>query len=139
MVDSKTFVQKLNKALAYEYAATIQYVQHAAVITGAQYDAIKKELVVHAGEELQHAILVSEIINDVDGIPTVDVAKINISENALTMLEQDLEGEQTAIDDYKELISMATELNEPGIRQTLEKILIEEEEHKRDLLGALGR
>lgn len=139
MVNHDQFIQKLNEALAYEYAATIQYVQHAAVITGAQYDSIAKEMLVHAGEELDHAIQVSKIINDLKGTPTVDVEKINISDNAVSMLEQDLAGEQTAIDDYKELIQIAQELNKPDIRQILEKILADEEEHKRDLLSALGR
>ena len=139
MANRNQFIQKLNSALEYEYAATIQYVQHAAVITGAQYDGIAKEMVVHAGEELEHAILVSKIINDLGGTPTVDVKKINISNDAVIMLEQDLAGEQIAIDDYKELIQIAQELNKPGIRQILEKILSDEEEHKRDLLSALGR
>jgi len=33
MVDKKTFIEKLNKALEWEYASSIQYVQHAALIT----------------------------------------------------------------------------------------------------------
>ena len=55
------------------------------------------------------------------------------------MLEQDLAGEQIAIDSYKELIALANELQEYGISHVLKSILANEEEHKRDLIGSLGR
>jgi len=138
MANQKLFVEKLNKALENEYAAVVQYVQHAAVITGAQYDAIAKELVVHANEELDHAVKISELINDFDGVPTINVEKREISNDGKKMLEQDLAGEQVAIDGYKELVKIANELGEFGAAQVLEGILAKEEEHKRDLLGALG-
>jgi len=139
MTTQKLFVEKLNKALEWEYAAIIQYVQHAAVLTGAQYDAISKELVVHANEELDHAVKVAELIKDFDGVPTVNTEKREVSSDGKKMLEQDLAGEQIAIDGYKELVKMANELSEFGTAQVLEEILANEEEHKRDLIGALGR
>ncbi len=139
MVSKKDLIEKMNKALALEYAAAVQYIQHAAVMTGAQYADIAKELDVHANEEIAHAIKVADIITDLDGTPTVDVEKRFVSDDAVKMLEQDLTGEQIAIDGYKELVKMAYELNEHGIRAVLEGILANEEEHKRDLLRALDR
>lgn len=139
MANRTEFLEKLNKALEREYAAVVQYVQHAAVITGPQYGEIVKELVVHAGEELDHAVKVSQLIDDLDGTPTIDIEKRFTSDDDQTMLEQDLAGEQIAIDSYKELIKMANDLNEHGVRAILESILAKEEEHKRDLLGALSR
>ena len=139
MAQKDQFIAKLNKALEWEYAAAIQYIQHAAVITGAQYGSIAEEMVVHANEEIEHAIQVSQMIADLGGTPTIDVEKRMISPDAVTMLEQDLEGEYIAIRDYKELIKMAFELDEFGKRTILEKILADEEEHARDLLGALGK
>lgn len=139
-MDQKSqFIAKLNKALEMEYGAAVQYIQHAAVITGAQYESIAKELVVHANEEIGHAVKVSVIIVDLDGVPSVDVEKRLVSPEAVVMLEQDLSGEQAAIAIYKELITMANEMGESGIRLVLEGILANEEEHARDLLGALGR
>ncbi len=138
-VTKKQFIDGLNQALESEYAASIQYVQHAAVITGAEYDAIAKELLVHANEELAHAITLSTAISDLGGIPSIDVKNREISEDAKTMLAQDLKGEEEAIDSYKTLISWAEELKEYGIRRVLEDILMQEEEHRRDLLSALGR
>ncbi|HKL44281.1 MAG TPA: ferritin-like domain-containing protein [Candidatus Absconditabacterales bacterium] len=139
MVDKKTFIEKLNKALEWEYASSIQYVQHAALITGPEYDAIAEELVVHAEEELAHAIKVADIIGDLGATPSVEVEKRETSEDSKEMLEQDLKGEEIAINLYKELIAMAEELGEYGKRRILEDILMDEEEHKRDLLGSLGK
>jgi len=133
------FIADLNKALEWEYAAAVQYVQHAATITGAQYAAIAKELVIHANEEMAHAVLVATVINDLGGVPTIDVEKREVSENSTTMLEQDLAGEELAISIYKALVKNADELGEYGIRQTLEGILMQEEEHRRDIMTSLGK
>ncbi len=55
------------------------------------------------------------------------------------MLEQDLGGEQLAIDRYKERIEQAIALKEWGLKRVLEDILLQEEEHKRDLLTVLDK
>lgn len=131
-------IEELNKDLEWEYAAAIQYIQHASIITGAQYEGIKKELIIHSQEEMQHAVTISEQIDFLGGVPTIDVEQRDIAEDAKTMLEQDLAGEDNAISRYKERIHQAEELQEYGLRRVLEDILIQEEEHKRDLLDALG-
>jgi bacterioferritin len=127
-------LEALNKDLEWEYAAAIQYTQHAAVITGAKYESIQKELLVHAQEEMQHAVMLAEQIDYLGGIPTIDVEARAVSTDSLEMLRQDLHGEQQAIDGYKERIAQAEFLREYGLRRVLEDILIQEEEHKRDLM-----
>lgn len=139
MATKEQFVKLLNKALEWEYAAAIQYVQHAAVITGPEYDAISAELIVHSNEEMAHAVVVSNIIADMNGIPSVDVEKRETSSNPKKMLEQDLAGEELAIKLYKELIAMAEQLGEYGKRRLLEDVLMDEEEHRRDILASLGK
>jgi bacterioferritin len=133
------FIKGLNKALEWEYAATIQYVQHAAMITGPEYDAVAAELIIHAGEELAHAVKVAEAIADLGGVPTVKAEKREIAKNSKKMLIQDLAGEELAIRIYKNLIVQAEALGEYGIRRAMEDILIQEEEHRRDILSSLGR
>ena len=128
-------LKNLNKDLEWEYAAAVQYTQHAAVITGAQYESIQKELLVHAQEEMMHAKMLSEQIDYLGGVPSVDVEKRETSKDSLEMLRQDLRGEQHAIDGYKERIAQAEALREYGLRRVLEDILIQEEEHKRDLMS----
>jgi bacterioferritin len=133
------FIVALNKALEWEYAAAVQYIQHAAEITGPEYDSIGKELVVHSNEEMGHALIVAEIVSDLGGTPSVDVEKREIAKDSKKMLEQDLAGEELAISIYKSLVKQAEELGEYGYRRQLEQILIDEEEHRRDLLSSLGR
>ncbi len=52
-ITKEQLLENLNGDLAWEYAALIQYVQHASVITGAEYESIVQELLVHANEEMQ--------------------------------------------------------------------------------------
>jgi len=133
-ISKKKLLEELNKDLEWEYAAAIQYIQHAAVITGAQYESILKELVLHSQEEMAHALMLSEQIDFLGGTPTVKVEEIKTSKNSLEMLKQDLGGEDLAIRRYKERIAQAEAAKEYGLRRILEDILIQEEEHKRDLL-----
>lgn len=136
-ITMKKLLSELNKDLEWEYAAAIQYVQHAATINGAQFDSIQKELLIHAQEETQHAVMLAEQIDFLGGVPTVDVEKRKISANSLEMLKQDLVGEENAIARYKKRIGQAEALKEYGLRRVLEDILIQEEEHKRDISNAL--
>ncbi|MFQ6604343.1 MAG: bacterioferritin [Fidelibacterota bacterium] len=134
-----TLIKALNKDLEWEYAAGIQYINHAAVMTGAKFDSIIKELVIHSQEEMAHATALAEQISFLGGNPSVSVETIETGTEALTMLEQDLRGEQHAIDSYKERIWQAEQLREYGLRRFLEDVLMQEEEHKRDLMTALGQ
>lgn len=136
-ITKEKMLELLNKDLEWEYAAAIQYVQHAAVITGAKYDSIQKELLIHSQEEMMHAVSLSDQINFLGGVPTVEVEKRSVSEKSLEMLRQDLAGEEDAIRRYRLRIEQAEELKEYGLRRTLEDILIMEEEHKRDLLTVI--
>jgi len=138
-MDKTELLKELNKDLEWEYAAAIQYVQHAAVISGAEYESIQKELLIHSQEEMQHAVSLSDQIDFLDGVPTVEVEKREISDKSLEMLKQDLAGEENAIARYRERIKQAEAMQEYGLRRALEDILIQEEEHKRDLLMAIER
>jgi bacterioferritin len=97
------------------------------------------ELLLHAQQEVQHAVMLSEQINYLGGVPTIDVEKRVISADSVEMLKQDLVGEDNAITRYKKRIGQAEELKEYGLRRVLEDILIQEEEHKRDLTNALSK
>lgn len=136
-ITKKKLLKELNKDLEWEYSAAVQYVQHASAITGAQYESIQKELIIHSQEEMMHAVMLSDQINFLGGVPTVDVEKRETDSDSLAMLKQDLKGEDNAINRYKERITQAEALKEYGLRRVLEDILIQEEEHKRDLLTVI--
>lgn len=137
-ITREELIDELNRDLAKEFQALVQYVQHAAAMTGAQYDAITAELVVHSNEEHAHAIALADQIDFMGGVPGIDVERALTSPEPHVMLEQDLEGELDAIARYRERIAQAEMLQEYGLRRVLEDILIVEEEHARDLQDALG-
>ena len=132
-VTKKKLLQLLNKDLEWEFAAAVQYIQHSATLTGAQYESIIKELVIHSTEEMQHALALSEQIDYLGGVPTVNIEERAISDDSFEMLEQGLRGEADAIRRYKERIEQAELLKEYGLRRVLEDILVMEEEHWRDI------
>jgi bacterioferritin len=138
-ITMKKLLAELNKDLEWEYAAAIQYVQHAALITGPEYESITKELIIHSQEEMQHAVSLSDQIAFLGGTPTVEVERREMSADSKVMLKQDLWGEDNAITRYKQRIAQAEALKEYGLRRVLEDILIMEEEHKRDLLTVLRK
>lgn len=138
MVGKKELIDLLNKDLALEYSAAIQYIQHAAVMKGAEFGDVIKELVIHANEEIGHAIILSKQIDFLGGVPTVDVALVKISKDNRAMLKQDLAGEADAISRYKNRIRQAEDLMEFALGQQLRNILAVEQEHAMDLKQALG-
>ena len=138
-IKKEDLIKLLNKDLEKEYAAAIQYIQHAAVMTGAKYGDIIKELKIHANEEIAHALILADQIAYLGGIPAIEVEKIYIDKDNDTMLEQDLAGEEDAIKRYKERVRQAEELQEYALSQQLRTILAQEQEHAMDLESALGK
>jgi len=136
-ISLEELIWELNKDLEWEYAAAIQYIQHASVITGPEYEGIQKELVIHSQEEMQHAVMLSEQIDFLGGMPTYRVEDIEVSPDSQDMLRQDLRGEDNAIIRYKERIYQAEQMREYGLRRVIEDILIQEEEHKRELMTVI--
>ena len=138
-VTLKKLTDLLNMDLELEYSAAIQYINHAAVMTGAAYGDIIKELKIHTNEEIQHATILADQIDYLGGSPSVEVGPIHVSENNDQMLEQDLDGEEDAIQRYKIRIEQAEQLKEFALAQQLRNILAMEQEHAMDLKQALGK
>lgn len=127
----------LNKDLTLEYAAAVQYIQHQAVLKGAKFQSIQKELIVHANEEIGHAIQLADQISYLGGTPTIEVGERHVATDGEEMLKQDLAGEKDAVARYRARIVQARDLGEFGLARVLEDILIMEEEHERDIASAL--
>jgi bacterioferritin len=129
----------LNKDLELEYAAAIQYINHSAVLSGAQYGDLIKEIKIHINEEIQHAMVIADQIDYLEGLPSCEVGPIRTSGDNEEMIRQDLEGEEDAISRYKMRIEQAEQLKEFALSQQLRTILAMEQEHAMDLKQALGK
>jgi bacterioferritin len=95
MPDTKTnpltrdqLIEFLNEDLAREYQAIIAYVNYSQVLKGAAYMNIADELAVHATEELAHALKISNAIDYLGGMPTVQPKPVKTSEKAEEMLRR---------------------------------------------------
>jgi bacterioferritin len=139
MISKEELIELLNKDLEKEYAAAIQYIQHSAVMSGAQFGNIIKELKVHANEEIGHALVLADQISFLGGVPSINVDEIKVNIDNVKMLEQDLAGEEDAIVRYKLRVEQAEELKEFALSQQLRNILAMEQEHAMDLQQALGK
>jgi bacterioferritin len=138
-VTIEKLIELLNMDLELEYSAAIQYINHAAVMTGAAYGDIIKELKIHTNEEIQHAMILADQIDYLRGSPSVNVGEIHTSNNNDEMLQTDLDGEEDAIKRYKIRIEQAEQLKEFALAQQLRNILAMEQEHAMDLRQALGK
>jgi len=137
-ITTENLLELLNHDLELEYSAAIQYINHAAVMTGAIYGDIIKELKIHANEEIAHAVILADQIDYLGGSPTVKVGEIHTSKDNVEMLKQDLAGEEDAIRRYKLRVEQAEQLKEFALAQQLRTILATEQEHAMDLKQALG-
>ena len=131
-------IDLLNEDLEREYQAIIAYVVYSQVLKGAEYMNIADELVVHAGEELQHAITLANQIDYLGGMPKTTPKPVKTSDKAKDMLKFDLENERVTIANYRTRVRQADALGEFALSETLREILVEEQDHLIDLATALG-
>jgi len=131
-------IELLNEDLAREYQAIIAYVVYSQVLKGAQYMKIAGELELHAGQELQHALILSKQIDYLGGTPTVAPKSVKLSEEPKELLRFDLDNEIETIRNYRGRVKQCEELGEFAIAEHLRKLLVDEQDHAIDLATALG-
>jgi bacterioferritin len=131
-------IELLNEDLAREYQAIIAYIVYSQVIKGAEFMSIAKELEVHAGEELQHAVTIAKQIDYLGGDPTVTPNTVKTSDKAEDMLRFDLANETATIRAYRDRVRQCETLGEFAMAEHIRAILMQEQEHQIDLATALG-
>jgi bacterioferritin len=137
-IDRQGLIGLLNEDLSREYQAIIAYVAYSQVLKGASYMSIAKELEVHAGEELQHALTIAKQIDYLGGTPTVVPKTVRMSENPQDLLRFDLENEVETIKAYRTRVAQCEALGEYAMSEHIREILKAEQEHLIDLATALG-
>lgn len=137
-VSRDELIKLLNGDLSREYQAIISYVVYSQVLKGAEFMNIAGELEKHAGEELSHALLISNQIDYLGGMPSVQAKPVRTSEKAKEMLRFDLENETETIRNYRERIRQCEELGEYAIAEHIREILMDEQDHLIALATALG-
>lgn len=136
--EMQSIINGLNKDLAREYKAIIQYVVFSSTLKGAEYGNIAEQLEKHASDELNHALKVAKQIDYLGGTPTIKAEEAKSSENPKEMLEIDLQAEQETIRNYRERIRQAEQAGEYALSEILRAIIAQEQDHEIDLKDALG-
>ncbi|MEM4348686.1 MAG: ferritin-like domain-containing protein [Candidatus Anstonellaceae archaeon] len=136
-------IELLNKALADEWLAYYQYWVGALVVRGPMRPEVQRELQEHAKEEYEHAEMLAERIIQLGGTPILHpkewFAKSNCGydeptdDHVLKILEQNIKGEQCAIEVYHKILQKVMIEKDPVTFHLIRKILEDEIEHEQEL------
>ena len=135
-------IKLLNKALADEWLAYYQYWVGAHVVEGPMSGAAIGELMEHAEDEFRHAGMLVERIVQLGGTPLLKpedwYKETNCGYEApedffvLKILEQNIKGEQCAIEVYNKLVNLTAGKDIVTYNMVVE-IMEDEVEHEEDL------
>jgi bacterioferritin len=141
-VDVKKLIEMLNAALSEEWLAYYQYWIGARLMEGPMRSEVEPELLVHANEELNHAVLVANRIIQLKGTPVTNpvewtkLARCQYEEPTdpyiEVILNQNLRGERCAIKRYEEIANY-TVGKDHATYQMAVSILEDELEHEHDI------
>ena len=137
-VSVEKFVELLNEDLGTEYQSIVQYTNHIATITGAEYLSVLAELKVHVGQELSHAQILAEQVSFLGGEPIVTVPPVETATDSRTALKADLRLETDQLERYRQRFAQANDLELADVAEALRPLLEQTQEHVRDLKSALG-
>jgi bacterioferritin len=137
-VSVEKFVDLLNEDLGTEYQSIVQYTNHIATITGAEFLSVIDELKVHLGQELSHAQILAEQVSFLGGEPGVTVPTVERASDSRGALVADLRLETDQLERYRQRFAQANALELADVAEALRPLLEQTQEHVRDLKTALG-
>ena len=141
-IDTDKLLSMLNTALAEEWLAYYQYWIGARIMEGPMRGDIEKELQLHANQELNHAVMVADRIDQLGGTPVLSPDEWSSLSHCTyhkpedpyieAVLEQNRDGEQCAIETYDKLAKF-TNGEDVATYDMAVFILKEELEHEQDI------
>jgi bacterioferritin len=137
-LDRGQFVSLLNEDLGTEFQSIVQYTNHIATITGAEYLSIIDELKIHVGQELGHAQILASQISFLGGEPSTVVPEVERASDGRVALKEDLALEMRQLERYRQRFAQANDLGLADVAEALRPLLEQTQEHVQDLRTALG-
>ena len=137
-VTREQLIENLNQDLSREYQAIIAYVVYSQVIKGAPFMSIAKELVKHAKQELDHALIIAKQVDYLGGTPVVTPKPVKLAEKAEALIRFDLDNETETIREYRNRVRQCEALGEFAMAEHIREILKNEQDHQIELATALG-
>jgi bacterioferritin (cytochrome b1) len=131
-MDNALAIDALNKAVALEHAACMQYKQHALLVRGLWRKVYAGFFYDESRSAQEHAYQFGQKIVALGGIPTIEVgAPVQQSLDLIEMLQQDLELERQAKQAYEEALVLCQD--DTALRVMLEDQIQSEQEDIEEL------
>jgi bacterioferritin len=131
-VDKKTLIENLNKDLANELSAIIQYITYAAKSTGPYRPQLAAFFLEEVADEQLHAQFLANKIVALGGEPTTEPAPVPEAGTNQEMLEAVLAAEIQAGKDYTLRAEQAEEFGDKGLVVQLEDMVRDEMGHSEE-------
>jgi bacterioferritin len=131
-MDKQTLIENLNKDLANELSAIIQYITYAAKATGPYRPQLTQFFLTEVADEQLHAQFLANKIVALGGEPTTVAAPVPFASNNREMLEAVLAAEIQAGKDYTLRAEEADEYGDKGLVVTLEDMVRDEMGHSEE-------
>lgn len=126
---SQKLLEYLNKAIAGELQAIVQYMWQHVQWAGVEHYAVSDEFKSIAIEEMKHAEKIAERLWYLGGVPTTKPAQITVGGELWEMVDYNIQAEVQAIEMYKDIQKVAEAEGDVTTRFIFEQILEQEEEH----------
>jgi bacterioferritin len=127
--DREKIIKALNIDIGLEIGAIVQYIMHEVMAEGMESPAITGKFESISRDEMKHLEKLAQRVNYLGGVPTTKPAPIKVGGTLKKMVQDDLDGEYTAIKTYKSQIKTMEEIGDTTTRLMLEEILTDEERH----------
>jgi bacterioferritin len=132
-VSKDIVIRALNQDCTDELQAIIQYMVDHMLGEGVVSSAVVEIFKSHAVSEMKHYERLAERVIHLGGVPATSMGPFKKAWTQEEMIEKALSGEQKAIKQYRDHITLAAKHDDLSTRVLLEQILLEEENHAHEL------
>ncbi len=128
-MDKQALIDALNRDLAGELQAIIQYLTYSSRVTGPWRPQLVQFMQTEIQDELLHAQFLADKIAALGGEPTTTPRPVPPAATPRDMLKAILEAELQAGRDYAERAKQAEEFGDKGLAVQLENMVLDETGH----------
>ena len=145
-VTAAAVAELLRKAYNDEIETVVNYLANAVVLEGVRAEEIKERLDADVQEELGHARLLGERLDQLDERPPASyefearqsaLQPPEDSTDVVSVIEGVISAEEDAIDTYRSLVSAARDADDPVTEDLAIQLLADEEAHRAEFRGFL--
>ena len=131
-MDKQTLIDNLNKDLAAEYGAIIQYITYAAQATGPYRPQLAAFFLTEVADEQLHAQFLANKIVALGGRPTTEADPVADAKTNREMLQAILAAELEAKTNYTKRAEEADAFGDKGLAVQLEDMVRDESGHSEE-------